>query len=54
MANLIMYGLIPARFFNLYADIAGIFFAAAMSYIANTNSEALINTTNDIQSNLQS
>ena len=29
-----MYGLVSPRFFNLYADIAGIFFAAIMSYIA--------------------
>ena len=37
--NLVMYGLVPPRFFNLYADMAGILFAAAMSYIANNNND---------------
>ena len=32
--NVFMYGLVQPKFFNLYADLAGIFFAAVMSYIA--------------------
>ena len=32
--NLFMYSFVAPKFFNLYADMAGIFFAAVMSYIA--------------------
>ena len=48
-----MYGLVPARFFNLYADLAGIFFAAAMSYIANSNRAIILNDKKDLTRTLQ-
>ena len=32
--NLFMYAFVQPKYFNLYADLAGIFFAAVMSYIA--------------------
>ena len=49
--NFIMYGVVPPRFFNLYADMAGILFAAAMSYIANNNNDTPLQS-NDVPAHL--
>ena len=34
LVNTVMYSLVQPRFFNLYADTAGLIFASIMSYIA--------------------